>query len=67
MEEILFTVKEVAELLKVNVDTVHKLRKSGLIPFIKLGTYKVRKKALFDFLENYEGMDVTDPFHVKEI
>ena len=67
MEEILYTVKEVSTLLKVNVDTVHRLRKSGVLPFLKLGQYKVRKQALNDFLEKYEGMDLTNPYEIKEI
>ena len=67
MEDILYTVKEVSTLLKVNVDTVHKLRKSGVLPFLKLGQYKVRKQALNDFLERYEGMDLTNPYEIKEI
>lgn len=67
MEEILYTVRETATLLKVNVDTVHKLRKSGVLPFLKLGQYKVRKQALNDFLEKYEGMDLTNPYEIKEI
>ena len=58
MEDILFTVKETAELLKVNVDTVHKLRKMGLLPFMKLGSYKIRKQALLNFLEKYEGKEI---------
>lgn len=65
--EMLFTVKETAQILKTNVDYVHKLRKSGLLPFIKLGSYKVRKEALEQFLKDYDGMDLTNPFHVKEI
>lgn len=64
---VLYTVKEVAELLKTNVDYVHKLRKARLLPFIKLGQYKVRKQALELFLETYEGKDLTDPFNVKEL
>ena len=67
MEQILYTVKEVSTLLKVNVDTVHKLRKSGVLPFLKLGQYKVRKQALNDFLEKYEGKDLTNPYEIKEI
>ena len=67
MEDVLFTVKEVSKILKVNVDRVHSLRKAGLIPFIKLGCYKVRKEALNEFLAKYEGMDVNDPFDVKEL
>lgn len=64
---VLYTVKEVAELLKTNVDYVHKLRKSGILPFLKLGQYKVRKEALQDFLKKYEGKDLTNPFDVKEL
>lgn len=65
--EILYTVKEVSQLLKVNVDAVHRLRKAGLLPFLKLGSYKCRKQALDEFLERYEGMDITDPFNVVEL
>ncbi len=64
---ILYTVKEVSELLKTNVDYVHKLRKAGVLPFLKLGQYKVRRQALLDFLERYEGKDLTDPFQIKEL
>lgn len=66
-DNILYTAKEVAALLKTNVDYVHKLRKSGILPFLKLGQYKVRKQALIDFLSRYEGKDLTDPFCVKEL
>lgn len=66
-ENILYTAKEVAQLLKTNVDYVHKLRKSGLLPFLKLGQYKVRKQALIDFLRRYEGKDLTNPFDIKEL
>lgn len=63
----LYTVKETAEILKTNVDYVHKLRKAGLIPFIKLGSYKVRKEALEQFLKENEGKDLTDPRNIKEL
>lgn len=60
MEDVLFTVSEVAKLLKVNVDSVHRLRKAGLLPFMKLGSYKLRKQALLDFLAKYEGKNVDE-------
>lgn len=66
-DNVLFTVKEVAILLKTNVDYVHKLRKAGILPFLKLGQYKVRKEALLEFLSRYEGKDLTDPFEIKEL
>lgn len=62
----LYTIKEVSEILKTNVTYVHRLRKSGLLPCIKLGAYKVRKEALESFLERYEGYDLTDPEAVTE-
>lgn len=65
--DVLYTVKEVAELLKTNIDYVHKLRKARILPFMKLGQYKVRKQSLELFLEEYEGKDLTDPFNVKEL
>lgn len=67
MENILYTVKEVSKLLKCNVDAVHRLRKAGVLPFLKLGSYKVRKEALENFLKEYEGMDLTDPFEIKKL
>lgn len=65
--EILYTVKETSKLLKCNIDTVHKLRKSGVLPFLKLGQYKVRKQALEDFLKQYEGKDITNPYEIKDL
>ncbi len=61
----LYTVKEVSEILKTNVSYVHNLRKSGLLPCIKLGTYKVRKETLEEFLARYENYDLTDPNDVR--
>ena len=66
MDELL-TVKEVSQILKTNVDYVHSLRKSGLLPFIKIGCYKCRKEALMEFLEDMEGMDITNPYKVRQL
>lgn len=66
MEKV-YTVKEVSELLKVNINTVHKFRKSGLIKFMKLGSYKVRESSLEEFLEKYDGKDVSDPENVRDL
>lgn len=64
---VLYNVKEVSEILKTNISYVHTLRKSGLLPFIKLGTYKVRAEALNEFLEKYEGYDLTNPDKIKKL
>ena len=67
MPEMLYTVKEVSEILKCNTDYVHKLRKSGLLKFMKLGSFKVRKEELERFLADVEGKDVTDPSNVTDL
>lgn len=67
MEDMLYTVTEVAGILKCNVNYVHKLRKAGVLPFLKLGQYKCRRVALENFLATYEGKDVTDPENIKEL
>lgn len=67
MEKMLYTVPEVAEILQCNESTVYKLKKAGLLPFLKLGRYKCRREALEEFLRKYEGYDVTDPENVKPL
>ena len=67
MEALLYTVPEVAKLLKVNQGTVHEYRKAGLIRFMKLGAYKVRAEEIDRFLKDCEGKDLTDPHNVKEL
>ena len=64
MNQMLYTVPEVAEILKCNQTRVHNLRKAGLIPFMKLGQYKCRREALEEFLKKAEGYDVSDPFNI---
>ncbi|MCI6840539.1 MAG: helix-turn-helix domain-containing protein [Clostridiales bacterium] len=62
MEQILYTVKEVAELFHTNPTYIYALIKTGLLPALKLGSYKVRKDAVDNFLKQYEGCDLTDPY-----
>lgn len=61
MEPELYTVSETAKILKCNIDYVHKLRKAGVLQFMKLGTYKIRKEELNRFLEEAQGFDYSDP------
>lgn len=67
MDDMLFTVKEVSEILKCNVDYVYKLKSKGLIPFMKLGSLKCRRQAIEAFLEKYEGYDLSDLDNIKEL
>lgn len=65
--DMLYTANEVAKILKVNVDYVHKLRKSGILPFLKIGQYKCRRSSLEKFLQDYEGKDITNPKYVRDL
>lgn len=67
MEDVLYTVKEVAELIKTNPAYVYRLIKAGLLPVLKLGSIKVRKVALMNFLEKYEGKDLTNVDDIKDL
>lgn len=67
LKNMLYTVKECSEILKCNVHYVHKLRKQGLLKFMKLGSYKVRASEVERFLEEYEGYDLTDPADIKPL
>ena len=44
----LYTVKEVSEILIVNVNVVYDLIKSGTLRALKLGRYKIRRTTLLD-------------------
>jgi len=63
----LYTVKEVAKILKVNVHKVYELIQIGILPALKLGTLKVRKESLLKFIASYEGMDLTDLNNIHKI
>ena len=67
MEDRLYTVAEVAKILRTNVDYVYKLQRTGLLKFMKLGRLKCRAKTLEAFLADFDGMDISDPENVQPI
>lgn len=67
MDDMLYTVSEVAQILKTNTDYVYKLQRTGLLRFLKIGRLKCRKTTLEAFMEKYEGLDITDPENVKPL
>ena len=66
MEEVL-TVKEVSQILKVNVHRVYDLIKSGNLRALKLGALKVRRSSLEEFLAKIDGCDCTDLQNIKPL
>ena len=67
MAEQLYTVKEVAEILKSNPNYVYSLMNNGLLKYLVIGRRKVRKSTLDKFIAQYEGFDITDPTNIKEL
>lgn len=60
-EEVLYTISEVAALLKVNRNTVYYLINKGYLRSIKLGCRKVTRIALLSFLNQYDGETIPLP------
>ena len=48
----LYTVTEVAKLLKVNRNFVYKLIKDGELEAVKIGSIKVKQEALNRYIDN---------------
>ena len=66
-EQMLYTIQDVANALKVSRNKVYELKRKGLIPFMKLGAWKCRREALEEFLLEYEGYDLTDLSNIKPL
>ena len=67
MDDTLYTVAEVAKILKMGKNRVYDLIKTELIPVLILGGYKIRKEAVNQFWEKYEGYDLTDLSNIRKI
>lgn len=66
-EKLLYNVRETAAVLGVNEHLVYELINRKLLPALRLGSLKVRKSTLIDFVERYEGMDLSDLDNIKEL
>ena len=66
-ERVIYTVREVSQLLRTNAAFIYKLVDTGLLPALKLGSIRVRKEALDEFLQKYEGCDLSDLDHIKPL
>lgn len=66
-DKILYTVKETASILGVNVHLIYSLITKGLLPALKLGSLKVRKTAIEEFILKYEGMDLSNLDNIIEL
>ena len=67
MNDVLYTVTEVSELLKINRNSVYSLIRSGVIKGLKLGSIKVTRAELMRFLEDNVGKDLSDLNNIQEL
>ena len=63
----LYTVPEVAKILGVNKGSVYSLIHKGVLTAIKFGRYKVPEFAIANFLQAYNGYDLTDLDNIQLI
>lgn len=57
----LYTVAEIAEILKVNKNAVYELINSGELPAIKgLGRIKISEEAFYNYIKKIEGTEDED-------
>lgn len=66
-DDLIFTVPEVAKILKVEQCTVRNLIKKGYLQALKLGRLKVRKVEIERFLTWAQGKDLTNLDDIKEL
>ena len=66
-ETMVYTVKEVAEMLHTSPNYIYKLMEYGYLPAIKLGSVKILKKSLDNFLIENEGNDLSDIENIKKL
>jgi excisionase family DNA binding protein len=67
LDDTLYTVKEVAKIIRTTPGYVYELVKKGYLPALKLGSLKIRRQTLCNFLERSEGKDMSDLDDVKTL
>lgn len=58
--KLLYSVKETSEVLGVSKHCVYDLINKGLLPALKLGSLKIRRETLENFVKDNEGKDLSD-------
>lgn len=67
MDDVIYTVTETAELLKVNRNYVYNLLKSGVIKGLKLGSLKITREELMRFLSDNNGKDLSNLDSISDL
>ncbi|WP_129596560.1 helix-turn-helix domain-containing protein [Anaerophilus nitritogenes] len=65
MQDYLYTVEEVATILKVGKNTVYDLIRKKILTGLKLGRIKVTRAEVLRFLKENNGKDLSDLENIK--
>lgn len=66
-DTMIYTVQEVAKIIHTSPNYVYKLIEKGYLPAIKLGSVKVLKNTLEQFLIENQGKDFTNLDSVSKL
>lgn len=66
-DKLIYTVQETAKILHSSPNYIYSLINQGYLPALKLGSIKILKSSLEEFLKNNEGMDLSDINNIKKI
>ena len=66
-DKVIYTVQETAKILQSSPNYIYLLIEKGYLPAIKLGSIKILKSTLENFLIENEGKDLSDVNNIKMI
>ena len=66
-EKLLYSFKEVGDLIGKYPYQVYPLIYSGILPAMRIGSLKVARDDLLRFIAKYKGMDISDPDNIKPL
>lgn len=67
LPNIVVTSAEAAEILRISKVRLGDLINAGLLQCLNLGSRKIRIAEINEFLEKWEGWDLSDPYHPKRM
>lgn len=66
-DRLVYTVPEVAKILKTSPNYIYELIDKGYLPAVKLGSMKILRTTLETFLIENEGNDLSDINNIKKL
>ena len=64
--KLVYSVKEVSQLLGINVNKVYDYINGGLLPCVNIGHKVVLHDDLTAFLKKYKGCNISNPKDIKQ-